>query len=341
MMKKILIIILLILMVNVRIVKGSEMFSSASSMIVMESKSERIIYQKNIHDIHLTASICKILTCITAIEYGDLEKWCTVTKEVTLQKGSSIYLELNDKIKLIDLLYGLMLRSGNDAAYLIACSCGGYENFIVKMNEVAKKIGMKSSTFANPSGLDDQSQNYSTAYDMALLMKYCTNNKLFMKINSTKTYVCETYNNKKMYFTNKHRLIQSNDFVIGGKTGYTEKAKRTLVTYATNKELDIIVVSFNCGNDFNEHLNFINYCFNNFKMYVVLKKQIIKVNDNYVTYTPVVLENIEYPITKEELHRISCIIELYKKPTSFNIVGKAKIYYDNEIVKEVKVYRYY
>ena len=124
------------------------------------------------------------------------------------------------QVKLIDLLYGMMLRSGNDAAYMIAKSVGkNVDNFVIMMNEYAKKIGMKYSVFSNPSGLDDESYNYSTAYDMALLMASALNNDVFKQITSTRKYTFKSTNGSYRSFTNKHKLVTAYDFVTGGKTG--------------------------------------------------------------------------------------------------------------------------
>jgi len=167
----------------------ADYYVDAESYVLIEKESLRVLDGKNIDKQLLTASICKIMTCIVAIEKSDLEKEFIVTKDVISQVGSSIYLKEGEKIKLIDLLYGLMLRSGNDAAYMIAKSISGdVEKFVMLMNDKAKKIGMKHSYFSNPSGLDDINYNYSTAYDMAILMAYCLNNEVFSKITNSKEY---------------------------------------------------------------------------------------------------------------------------------------------------------
>ena len=340
-MKKFIILMILIICVFVPNISGTELFSSSDSCIVMEANSQRIIYQKNINKSHLTASICKILTCITAIENGDLDSWCTVTKESTSQIGSSIYLELNDKVKLIDLLYGLMLRSGNDAAYLVGQNCGGLEKFVLLMNETAKKIGMTSSTFANPSGLDEESQNYSTCLDMAKLMRYCSLNELYMKINGTNSYTCTTYNGRQLVFINKHRLIQSEEEFIAGKTGYTEKANRTLVSYAKKGDLSVIIVTFNCANDFNEHKKFANYVFDNYQMKVLMKSQIINADDRIISYTPVLLNDVLYPLKDDESNSFKFVVELFLDTKDLNYVGNLYVYKEEVLIIQDRIYRYY
>lgn len=339
-MKKILLAILLVFAGYGALRARAEVSVDAASAILLEKDSKRVLYGKNIDERRLTASIAKIMTAIVAIEHGDLEKWCLVDEVATRQTGSSLYLELGDRVRLIDLLYGLMLRSGNDAAYLIAANVGrGYDDFIYLMNETAKKIGMKSSSFSNPSGLDEDSANYSTAYDMALLMAYALNNKLFRKIAGAKKYVAKTGEGKTMYFVNKHRLILSLDYVTGGKTGYTTSAKRTLVTSAKKDGMEIIVVTFNCGNDWQVHKNLLEYGFNNYKIATVIRRQIVKVNDYLYPATPMITEDVRYPAREGE--KFVFVIYLLKKPSSGMVIGKATLYLDGKKVFETDIHRYY
>ena len=159
---------------------------NASSYIVMDMDNQNVLFKANENDPMLIASITKIMTAIVAIENNDdLNKVINVDKEILKAVGSAIYIEVGEKLKLIDLLYGLMLRSGNDAAAQIAISTSGsIKEFSNLMNVYAQKIGMKNSYFVNPSGLEenDGSANKSTAYDMALLTSYAYQNKLFRKM---------------------------------------------------------------------------------------------------------------------------------------------------------------
>ena len=142
---------------------------SGASTIVMDLSSGRVLYSKKIHEKKLIASITKIMTCIVVLENVSLEKKITVGEEVLSMYGTNLYLEVGEVFSVKDLLYGLMLRSGNDAAATLAVQTfGSEEAFLLKMNEKAKEIGMKDTTFQNPHGLDDQTYNYSTAYDMAI-----------------------------------------------------------------------------------------------------------------------------------------------------------------------------
>ena len=213
---------------------------TASSAIVMDLNSNRVFFEQNIHEQRLIASITKIMTAIVAIEYGNLDDTYEVSEEVLDAYGSAIYIEMGEKLTLKDLLYGLMLRSGNDAAVVIAKNiAGSMEAFAMLMNETASKIGMTNSYFYNAHGLEesDGTANLSTAYDMALLTKYAMENETFREIFATKNYSVKT--NKKSYsWTNKNRLLHEYDFITGGKTGFTKKARRTLVTTASSNNID-------------------------------------------------------------------------------------------------------
>ena len=143
---------------------------TATSSIAIDIDSGRILYEKNADEKRLIASITKIMTCIIALENGNLEKDIKAGEEILKMYGTSIYLELNEKMKLIDLLYGLMLRSGNDAAVVIAKEiAGSEEKFVEMMNKKAKELGMNNTKFSNSHGLDEETKNYSTARDMAKL----------------------------------------------------------------------------------------------------------------------------------------------------------------------------
>jgi len=228
--------------------------NEAESMIVMDMNTKRVLNKYNEKKQMLPASITKILTCITCIENYDLDHLVVIGDEIKTVEGSSIYLKVGDVISIRDLLYGLMLCSGNDAATALAYQLNqNVDDFVYLMNQIAKRIGMKDSSFTNPSGLDRTTKNITTAYDMALLMSYAMKNETFRQIVGTKHYQAHLYSEKTMYFHNKHKLLQNNDSVIGGKTGYTKQAHRTLVTCFKKENFEIVVVTFNCGSDWSFH----------------------------------------------------------------------------------------
>ena len=209
---------------------------SASSAILMEQQSGRILYEKDAHAKKRIASITKIMTAILAIESGKLDEMVKVSEEAVKAEGSSIYLKPGEKIKLEDLVYGLMLRSGNDAAVAIAEHVGGsLDGFVFLMNQKAEEIGMENTHFANPHGLDDHEDHLSTAYDMAILTRYAMSNDTYQKIAGTKVHRAPNPTEDwDRVWKNKNRLLtELYEYTTGGKTGYTKRAKRTLVTTAT------------------------------------------------------------------------------------------------------------
>ena len=236
--------------------------------ILMEQITGRILFEKCAHEEMYIASITKILTAIIAIEHADLDEWVEITSEDIHQVGSSLYMVQGDRMQLRDLIYGLMLRSGNDAAWAIARHVGGdVDTFVAMMNTKAAEIGMLHSSFQNPSGLDETTFNLSTAHDMALVQRYAMNNPIFREISSASIHRATSEQSKVFTWKNKHRLVNGRyEHAISGKTGFTEQAKRTLVTSANNGELEFVAVTIVGGNDWNDHIGMFEYGFNHFNM---------------------------------------------------------------------------
>ena len=322
---------------------------SASSAILMEQQSGRILYEKEAHEVRRIASITKIMTAILAIESGKLNDSVKVTENAVRAEGSSIYLKPGETIKLEDLVYGMMLRSGNDAATAIAEHVGGsLEGFVYLMNQKASEIGMDQTHFANPHGLDDHEDHYSTAYDMALLTRYAMSNDTYKLISGTKVHRAPNpTENWDRVWKNKNRLLtELYDYTTGGKTGYTKRAKRTLVTTATKGDLNLIAVTLNGPDDWNDHINMYENGFHNFELVKVLKKGIIKeVEDALYKKKVYIKQDILYPITKEErdLFRVEFKLQKFKKEwrdldKEPDVVGKALIYFEEQQIKEVPLY---
>jgi D-alanyl-D-alanine carboxypeptidase len=337
-LKKIIFIIILFgFITNVKAID-----TSATSAILMDMDSNRILYAKDIHNVRTVASISKILTTLVVLENTDIKKEITVKEEIKKAYGSGIYIQEGEKLTIESLLYGLMLRSGNDAAVTLAVNTSKtVEDFVKKMNETATKIGMIESTFNNPSGLDEEDGNFSSAYDMAILTSYAFKNETFRKITSTKEYKLTT--NKNTYlWKNKHKLLQKYDYVIGGKTGFTEKARRTLVTMGSKDDLNLVVVTLNDGNDWNDHINLLNYGFNTYKNYELIKEGTIDVYDDtyYSDYDLYVKENLKYPLTEEESKNVVLKFELSKNRIIENdtIVGKVKVFVMEEEIGSRDIY---
>lgn len=285
---------------------------SCRSCVLMDSDSGRVLYEKDKDNPRLIASITKIMTAILAIESGRLEEEVTVGEEVLTMYGSNIYIELGEKMKLLDMVYGLMLRSGNDAAIVIAYFIGGSEeNFVKMMNDKAKEIGMTNTVFNNPHGLDEVTQNKSTAYDMALLSSYASHNDTYMKIVGTKKYSVQT--DKKSYlWYNRNKLLGSYSYATGGKTGYTPSAGRTLVTNASHNNLNLTAVTLNDGNEYISHETMYNYGFENYKNYVILDKNKFKVDNAYYPNQIYIKESFKYPLTEVEKENVKVLVKLTK-----------------------------
>ncbi len=313
-----------------------------TNCIAMDYNTQRIIYENNKDKVMLPASITKILTCIVAIENGDLNEYYKVDYNTISQIGSSIYMDLNDEMKLYDLLCGLMMRSGNDCAYLIASNVfDDYDKFIEEMNALAKKIGMESSIFTNPSGLDSKNIkecNYTTCYEMALLMRYAYSNKTYREINEKVSHKCESKNGKVYVFNTKHKLIKNYDYCKAGKTGYTELASRTLVSVFEKNDQILIVVTMNSSDDWNVHLGLADYYFDNFENLVIMRSGFIDIADNFYPFTPIIYEDVIYPIKDDE--KIKVEVYLFTKASSEKI-GYFKIFLNSKCVKKIDIYRYY
>ena len=243
------------------------------SYIVMESTQHNVLEGKNIHEVQSVASISKIMTAIVAIENGQLDEEYEIGEEVNEAWGSGIYIHIGDRINLRDLLHGLLLRSGNDAANVIAKNVGGsIEHFVEMMNQKAQELHMTDTHFSNPTGLDEEDDgNQSSVYDMALLMSYCSQNPIFNDIVMKETYKREDGGGT---WHNKNRLLEEYEYCVGGKTGYTKKAKRTLVTRAIKDDVSLVIVTFNCGNDFEFHQKKYEECFQKYQNVLVLSKGI-------------------------------------------------------------------
>lgn len=317
--------------------------TSATSAILMDTDNNRILYAKNIHNVRSVASISKIMTAIVAIESADVKSKVTIGDEITKAYGSGIYIQVGEVLTLEDLLYGLMLRSGNDASLAIAKYVGGsVENFVEMMNKTAEKIGMKNTTFRNPNGLDEEDGgNLSSAYDMAILTSYAMKNDTYKKIVSTKKYTLKT--NKNTYsWTNKNKLLRTYKYTTGGKTGFTEIARRTLVSTASKDGISLVAVTLNDGDDFHDHMNMFDYGFDNYKNYQILKAGNINIYDEkfYTKYNLYIKNDFNYLLANGEDSSVNLKFELIKDRNIENgaCVGKVKVLLGDKNVHEENIY---
>ena len=337
-MKKVLLFLVLCL---IFIPKVSCSTSSANSYVLMDAETGRVLDSKNMNNRSLIASITKIMTAVIAIESNKLNELIKVDDSILKAYGSGIYIQVGEEMLLKDMLYGLMLRSGNDAAVMIATYVAGSEEAFVKlMNDKAKKIGMKNTTFVNSSGLDNtDSGNYSTAYDMALLTKYAMQYDEYREIVKTKEYTVKT-NYKTYVWHNKNKLLNY-DYVTGGKTGYTEKAGRTLVSTASKDNMNLIVVTIRDSDDWNTHIKLYNYAFSNYTSYKVLNKDNFNIiGDTYYNNDLYIKEDLYIPLKNSETGMLISKIKLEKLKNykQDDKVGYIEIYIDDELLATKDIY---
>lgn len=323
-MKKIVLFLLLFSFVN-------NCYALSSEYIAVDVDSGRVLEGSNINKKRLIASTTKIMTCLVVLENFDLNKEIVVGEEVVKMYGTNIYLSVGEEMKVIDLLYGLMLRSGNDAAITLAVNlCGSEESFVYLMNKKARELGMKNTSFENCHGLDDSTKNYSTAYDMSLLSRYAYNNKTYRKIISTKKYSCKS-SVKTYIWYNRMSLLNKYKYCVGGKNGYTPRAKKSLVSYSKKNNMTVSVVSLFDNDIYSNHASIYNKVFKKYNRYLILDK-----NSLYGFY---IKKDYYYPLKSDEVDTVSVLIKMYKETLNNNNAGEAEILLGNKKVNTIKIYK--
>ena len=232
---------------------------SASSCVLIDVDTLEILYDKNPDEVRSMASTTKIMTALIALESGKADDVVCVEDKIYIE-GTAIGFNEGDKLTLETLCYAMLLESGNDAAVLAACYlAGNEEDFSALMNEKAKAIGMNNTNFVTASGLDDVN-HYTTAYDMALLGAYAVKNDKFREIVSTKYYTADFVEPQiSRNFSNHNRLLTLCDGVYGVKTGFTKKSGRCLVSACERNGKNLIVVTLNAPDDWNDHNKLYDY----------------------------------------------------------------------------------
>ena len=321
----------------------------AKSMVVIEADSGRILYQKNCNERLAMASTTKIMTALVAVKSGlDFDEVFKVDPSCIGVEGTSLYLRKNEEKSLRELLYGLMLPSGNDAAVAIACRVAGSEEEFVKlMNKEAQNLGLENTSFANPHGLDEKN-HYTSAYDLAIITAEAMKNDLFREIVSTKN-ICISGNEEveAKQLKNKNKLLWKMEGCEGVKTGFTDNARRCFVSSTKRDNMRVICVVLNCGPMFEEAERLTNLAFENYKNYnllgsyspsnnVCVKKG---VKDSVETYS---IRHFSYPLTLKEYENVECKIEL---PTIIEApvekeqkLGKIKFYLGEKLLFEESIY---
>ncbi len=313
---------------------------NARSAIVMDFDSGRVLYQKNAYIKRPMASTTKVMTAIVAFENCNLDEVVTVSRNAALVQGSTINLTTGEMLTMKELMYGLLLRSGNDASIAIAEHIGGTEEgFIQMMNQKAKEIGANNTRFTTPHGLDETG-HYSTAYDMALITRYALKIPIFNEIVKTQSI---QVGKRSMYNTNE--MLTGYAGADGVKTGYTGKAGRCLITSATRDGRRFISVVLFCDNRDQRALSskkILDYAFAAYYPQTLLKSEYIgyvPVYKGFEKKVPVYVEKtITMPITeneKSELYtRISMPGLLQAPVKQKEIVGTVSVYLGDKIICE-------
>lgn len=315
---------------------GKEFDTSAQSAVVMERSSGRVLYSKNCDERLPIASTTKIVTALTAINNSDLEDVVEIPPEACGIEGSSIYLRAGEHLTVRELLYGLMLRSGNDAAVAIALhTAGSIDKFADMMNETASKLGLTDCHFVNPHGLHDEN-HFCSASDLAKITCAALSNAEFSEIVSAKSYriANEGYDYDRVLI-NKNKLLSNCDGADGVKTGYTKKAGRCFVGSATRNGMQVVVVVLNCGPMFEDTANMLDAAFANYslKTVVPLNKLCgsIELKGKRIYYA--CPERVQYPIKEGE--QVTTLIELTPDVQAISIYVDDKLVCEKQLISVV------
>lgn len=329
---------------NIIINAQTNLDSSAKGMVVLEGNTNTILYGKNEHERMPMASTTKIVTAILAIENcNDLDKKIKISEKAIGIEGTSIYIKSGEELSMRDLLYGLILASGNDCAVAIAESLGGEEKFVELMNEFAISLGLNNTHFDNPHGLDSDT-HYTSAYDLAIMTSYALKNDVFREIVATERMVIpknDIY--QARYLKHKNKLLFLEENCIGVKTGFTDNAGRCLVNAHEENNMQIISIVLNCQPMFEECKRLTDISLENYIMKEFIKPynfvSNLEVEDSQKTEIGVItIKGFKYPILKSEESNYQVKYNLPDKilaPIELNQkVGTVQVLYNDEIIYE-------
>ncbi|TJX16263.1 D-alanyl-D-alanine carboxypeptidase [Tissierella creatinini] len=343
-MKKLICIIIFINLLVGNSVNAANHNLSGQSYVLMEENSGRVLLESNSHQRMPMASTTKIMTALLAIEKGNLEDVVTIDEESIGIEGSSIYLKLGEKVILRELVYGLILRSGNDSAVAIANHISGsLEGFIDEMNNKARALGALDTSFMNPHGLHNDN-HYSSAYDLGLITRAAFKSREFCEIFSAKIYKGEREANN--YYVNKNKTLWEYNGGDGGKTGYTTRSGRCLVSSASRDNMRLIAVSLNAPNWFNDNYSLLDYGFENYKIYRIYDENqqisITDVIDGEKDKLAVISEEgFYYPLTQKEKKNIKIDIVLdksIKAPVNKGeVIGYVEVFLNGRLIGKDRI----
>lgn len=319
--------LVLLFFMSLLVTKQHEVTAASYGYAVIDADSGRLLFGTNEHAQLPIASLTKMWTAYVVIHNSDLQEQVQISREAASQEGSSIYLEAGETVSVETLLYGLMLRSGNDAAYALAEHVGGsIEGFVKLMNDEALFHGLLHTTFTNPSGLHHE-RHLSTAYDTAKMLQIAMKNDTFRKIATAKTYKSEAINGT--VWLNKHKLLHSNEAALAGKTGYTKVAGRTLATYFENDNKGCVVVTLNESNDWQVHEAAANRVWREYTKVNVVKQGKYQVLDEVVVQ---LAKPIELLIASNEQNQLRHVLHISRHPKAntkaiWNVfIGSERVY---------------
>ena len=241
--------------------KTQELAATSRSAILIDAANGKVYYEKNADERLAMASTTKIMTALTALRYFDADTEITVPACAVGTEGTSATLKEGESYSLEELLYALLLQSANDAAVTIAVGCcGSIEGFAQLMNREARLLRLSDTNFSNPHGLPSE-DHFTTARELALITRAALQNELISKIVSSKTAVITSDTGLRRYFKNHNRLLSTYQGADGVKTGYTKASGRCLVSSATRDSVRLIAVTLHSHNDWQEHTNMLDWCF--------------------------------------------------------------------------------
>jgi len=311
--------------------------TNAYATALIDVQSGRILYSRNGDVATRIASLTKIMTAIVAIENSNLSDKVKVSTRAAGKEGSSIYLRAGEEMTLSNLLYGLMLRSGNDAATAIAEHVGGSEaGFVFLMNQKASELGLEHTQFRNPHGLDEEG-HYSSANDLAILTAYALKNKIFAEIVKTDHKKAPNPNEKWHYsWRNKNKMLRMYEGADGVKTGYTKKAFRCLVSSATRNGQQLVAVTLNDGDDWRDHRNLLDWGFKHYP-----HSRLAEVEQAVSGSSLVYGANYNYPLEKDELDKVQASVTLIDPSSPHYALGergRMQFFLEGEPIGSVPLY---
>lgn len=303
-----------------------EVQAVSSGYAVIDGQNGRLLDGQAPHSKLPIASLTKMWTAYVVLEHGNLKDEVIISDEAVRSEGSSIYLEAGDVWTVEHLLHGLMLRSGNDAAYALAEHVGGsVEGFVYLMNEAAARYGLSNTTFTNPSGLHDDA-HLSTAYDTAKMLQIAMQNDDFKRIAGTKLYKTGAA------WQNKHRLLFADANVVAGKTGFTKRAGRTLATFFEREQKQFVVVTLNEPNDWNMHRYLSDKVHASYEMVEVAEKGKYVIGDVKL----ILREPIRLLLKEAEKQEIQHTVLISRVPTSTRAVWNVFLNGERVSTKQVE-----